>query len=319
MSFVDFMQNKPLFTVATITYNSGIWVRDTIQSILSQSYGDFELIISDDCSSDNTWEIINEYQDQRVRAYRNETNIGEYPNRNKALSLAQGKYLLYVDGDDILYKHTLETLSWFVKAFPEAGMIWGISSDVMPFMVFPYMVNPKENIKLLYCTTLPIADIGFGEILFEVNALKRIGGLSNNFKHGDTYVKKRLALTEKVLYVSRGMVFWRHSSGQASRLSLDNYKSMSERIIIDRELMQLPDFKIEENWLKIIKRNNLVRDTKSVVRNTILKGKITDFFILSKRLGFGISKIKYLFIKGIFSYRPVENISRPLKNDYNFK
>ena len=77
------MKTAPLFTVATITYNSSKWVRDAIESILNSTFSDFELLISDDCSSDNTWEIIQTYQDPRITAWRNEQNLGEYANRNK--------------------------------------------------------------------------------------------------------------------------------------------------------------------------------------------------------------------------------------------
>src|SRR5438105_4541179 len=95
----------PLVTVITVTYNSAAYVRDAIESVLAQTYDNIEYIIGDDYSTDNTWQIIREYKDERIRAYRNEKNLGEYPNRNKAISLATGKYLIFIDGDDILYPH----------------------------------------------------------------------------------------------------------------------------------------------------------------------------------------------------------------------
>ena len=94
---------QPLFTVATITYNSSRWVRQAIESVLASSYTDFEYIISDDCSTDDTWDIIQEYKDGRIKAWRNQTNIGEYPNRNIVLRQAKGKYFLFIDGDDLTY------------------------------------------------------------------------------------------------------------------------------------------------------------------------------------------------------------------------
>ena len=93
---------QPLFTVAVITYNSGQWLQQTIDSILSSSYENFELIISDDCSSDNTWELVKQYKDPRITSIRNTINIGEYPNRNQVLNKAIGRYILFIDGDDIL-------------------------------------------------------------------------------------------------------------------------------------------------------------------------------------------------------------------------
>ena len=62
----------------------------------------FEYIIGDDCSIDNTWEIINDFNDSRIVKYRNDTNLGEYPNRNKAVTIAKGDWILFIDGDDVM-------------------------------------------------------------------------------------------------------------------------------------------------------------------------------------------------------------------------
>ena len=97
------MVSKPLFTIVTVSYNSEKWIAQAIESVLSSSFRDYEYIIADDCSTDKSWEIICKYDHPQIRNFRNENNIGEYFNRNKALEAARGKYLLFVDGDDILY------------------------------------------------------------------------------------------------------------------------------------------------------------------------------------------------------------------------
>lgn len=63
---------QPLFTVATVTYNSGRWIKQAIESVLASSYSDFEYIIADDCSNDDTWSKVNEYNDSRIVAFRQE-------------------------------------------------------------------------------------------------------------------------------------------------------------------------------------------------------------------------------------------------------
>ena len=95
----DLPKPLPLVTVITVTYNSSLYIRDAIESVLTQPYPNFEYIIADDCSTDNTWDIINEYKDSRIKKYRNETNLKEYPNRNKAVTMASGDYVVFVDGE----------------------------------------------------------------------------------------------------------------------------------------------------------------------------------------------------------------------------
>src|SRR6266702_4234136 len=131
----------PTISIVMVTYNSSKYVHMAIESVLSSSYSNFELIISDDCSSDETWNIINNYQDPRIKASQNEINVGEYLNRNKCINLAQGKYLIFVDGDDILYSHGLE---YFVKMFDfynAAGIAF--LSSYCNKIIYPIILKPK--------------------------------------------------------------------------------------------------------------------------------------------------------------------------------
>ena len=82
-------------------YNYEKYVAESIQSILNQTFSDFEFIIVDDCSTDSTWDIIQSFSDDRIIAVRNEENIGNYPSRNTGMKKAGGKYIAVMDGDDI--------------------------------------------------------------------------------------------------------------------------------------------------------------------------------------------------------------------------
>jgi glycosyltransferase involved in cell wall biosynthesis len=311
---------QPLFTVATITYNSSKWVREAIESILSSSFTDFELIISDDCSTDHTWDIIQEFQDPRIKAWKNAYNIGEYPNRNKILEHAEGKYLLFVDGDDILYKTTLRNLSEYIDAFPDAGMIWGLNPQHFPFFVFPYLVHPKVNLQLIYQTVIPIATIGFGEILFKTEVLRQKGPFSTLYKIGDTYTKKKLALTESVLFVTIGFMFWRQSANQASKkIPLYGMDSFLERVTIDKEILNDEYFPVSGKEFEQIKMNFRISMVKLFFSSTLFKGKIRSFITYGRKLGIRFSDYFLLFQKGDYSYLPASDFGSPLMNDFHFK
>jgi len=309
---------KPLFTVAAVTYNSGKWVGQAIESILCSSFTDFELLISDDFSTDDTWSIIQEYKDGRIRAWHNEKNLGEYPNRNKVLAAAAGKYILFVDGDDILYRDTLRNLSEYVQAFPEAGMLWGLNPQYFPFYVFPFLVQPAETMKLIYTTPIPISTVGFGEMLFKTDLLRSSGGMSEQFNIGDTYIKKKLALSNPVLFVSIGFMFWRQSPQQASKKLANSLFTFFERIAIDVAILNNPFFPLKGKDKEVVVRNVRISTVKLFFSSTLLKGKVIDFFKFRKKIGLHWKDLLLLFKKGDYFYNPSSDLGNPLMNNYHF-
>ena len=111
-------------SVLTTCYNREPFIGEAIESVLSSSFSDFEYIIVDDHSSDRSAEIARKYGkiDPRVKIYVNERNLGDYPNRSRAASLARGAYLKYVDSDDIIYPHGLQVMMECMRRFPAAGL-----------------------------------------------------------------------------------------------------------------------------------------------------------------------------------------------------
>lgn len=92
-----------LVSVIMPTYNSAKFISESINSVLSQTYKEWELIIFDDCSNDNTKHIVEKYKetDSRILYYRNEKNSGAALTRNNALKIAKGRWIAFLDSDDI--------------------------------------------------------------------------------------------------------------------------------------------------------------------------------------------------------------------------
>ncbi|NTW70214.1 MAG: glycosyltransferase family 2 protein [Chlorobiaceae bacterium] len=99
---------RPYVTVAIPMYNNAPFIRETINSVLAQSFTDFELLIYDDHSTDDSYEIAESFNDRRIRLFRNEENLGPEGNWNKAVSNVRGKYVKLLCGDDILFPNCLE-------------------------------------------------------------------------------------------------------------------------------------------------------------------------------------------------------------------
>jgi glycosyltransferase involved in cell wall biosynthesis len=97
----------PLVSVCIPVYNCNMHIGEAIESVLSQTFRDFELVICDDCSTDDTRSIIERYRDPRIRSVPNEVNLGMVGNWNRVMSLGRGKYIKLLCADDGLYPNCL--------------------------------------------------------------------------------------------------------------------------------------------------------------------------------------------------------------------
>lgn len=113
--------SAPLVSICIPAYNAGNTIRDTLNSLLMQSYENFEIIVSDNASTDETLKIVSEFKDSRIRVYRNEVNIGGEANFNRCLQLSSGKYTAIFHADDIYEPNMLEMQVCFLEANPKAG------------------------------------------------------------------------------------------------------------------------------------------------------------------------------------------------------
>ena len=102
------MNKDILISVIMPAYNSGKFISESIQSVLNQSYQNFEILIVDDASSDNTQDIVNGFKDDRIIYMRNDVNRGVGYSRNVAAKSARGEYLAFLDSDDIWEKDKLQ-------------------------------------------------------------------------------------------------------------------------------------------------------------------------------------------------------------------
>ncbi len=102
------MQIKPLISICIPVYNAEFFISETIQSVLNQSFIDFEIVITDNCSTDKTEAIIKSFNNNKIKYFKNSSNLGAEKNWNKSLELASGKYIKLLCADDILYPTCIE-------------------------------------------------------------------------------------------------------------------------------------------------------------------------------------------------------------------
>ena len=112
----------PEISVVMPVYNGEKHIRETIESVLNQTFNDFEFIIVDDCSTDRTQEIILSYTDNRIKLIKNKNNSGVSFSANRGFDVATGEYLVRVDADDICIKDRFEKQLKFMKKNKDIGI-----------------------------------------------------------------------------------------------------------------------------------------------------------------------------------------------------
>lgn len=127
-SLKSFDKKKPTITVLLSVYNAENYVDIAIESILKQSFTDFELIAVDDCSTDKSWNIVKHYAklDSRIIPKRNKVNLGGCKTLNEGLKLAKGKYIARLDNDDWSYPNRLKKQFDFLETHPDVGIVGGV-------------------------------------------------------------------------------------------------------------------------------------------------------------------------------------------------
>ncbi len=120
---IHLSERMTLCTVAIPVYNRQHIIRAAIESALAQDVADLEVLVVDDCSTDGAWDVIRSYSDPRLRAVRNESNLGLFGNMNRCLDLARGKYIRILCDDDRLLPGCLRHETELMEAHPEAALL----------------------------------------------------------------------------------------------------------------------------------------------------------------------------------------------------
>ena len=104
-----------LVSIITPSYNTARFLRETIECVLAQTYTNWEMLIVDDCSTDGTDDVLGSFSDERIRCFKNERNSGAAISRNFALRQARGRWIAFLDSDDLWLPDKLEKQIRFMK------------------------------------------------------------------------------------------------------------------------------------------------------------------------------------------------------------
>jgi glycosyltransferase involved in cell wall biosynthesis len=259
-------KNKRIFVSVLMTaYNREKYIADAIESVLASTYQYFELIIVDDCSQDRTIEIAKKYenQDSRVKVYVNEKNLGDYPNRNKAASYAIGKYIKYLDSDDIMYPNCLSVMVNAMEKFPDAA--YGLSSIGQANCPYPICISPKET-YWQHFNGFGHFDRAPGSSIINREVFIRNGGYVIPKYAGDTEFWFRLAQSYNLVLFQRDLVWDRRHSESESNNEIKDKGIFKLRKKIVNEMLSNRNCPLDLSQIKIIKKMNKDKYLSNVIR-----------------------------------------------------
>jgi glycosyltransferase involved in cell wall biosynthesis len=280
-----------ILSVLMTSYNRELLISESIESVLRSSYSDFEFIIVDDASSDSTWSIIKEFasRDNRIKAYRNEINLGDYVNRNMAVSYANGKYIKFVDSDDIIGEKYLDFMVNQMERFPNVS--FGLSAD-------PKWLNEQAN---SIWTPLDLFNTYFfhgkaigtppsGSILRR-NVFNEVGGFSGKKYLGDTELWLKLSVAHNALIFPNNLYFWREHSNQQMKEEQKNPNIKYQRFQMILEFIENRNLLVSDVFRKLAKRN-----LKNIQSRLILLNLIKANFKISRQelLGYNLNLLDLL-------------------------
>jgi glycosyltransferase involved in cell wall biosynthesis len=132
-----------LVSIITPTYNSEKFITETIESVINQSYTNWEMLITDDCSNDNTIDIVKFYQskDSRIKIFQLKNNSGAAIARNNSINNSKGRYVAFLDSDDLWFKNKLELQIEFMRK----------GGYVLTYTSYEKFKNRDTFISNIYC------------------------------------------------------------------------------------------------------------------------------------------------------------------------
>lgn len=202
----------PHFSVIIPLYNKAPYVRKTVESVLSQTLGDYELIIIDNGSTDGSSEIVAGFTDPRIRIVRLEENVGVSNARNKGVELSTAPYITFLDADDWWESTFLEEMAGLIERHPNAG-IYGTGyyivkngkKRVAPIGVEEGFSEGEINYCKVYAKTLcmPLTSI---TVAMPRTVFDEMGGFKPYLKLGEDFdLWIRIVLKHKVVFLNKSL------------------------------------------------------------------------------------------------------------------
>lgn len=217
--------DAPTLSIGLPVYNGDQYLAEALEALLAQTYRDFELIVSDNASTDSTAEICQKYaeRDARIRYVRQSTNIGAAPNHNVLVTMARGRYFKWASHDDLYAPTLVERCVEVLETNPEPVLVHAydaiINGEGEIVRTVPYPLdtaNPRPSARLRSLLYAPGGNDVYGVIRIDV--LRRVGP-HGSYYNADRTIVASLSLQGPFYQVPEVLYFRRDHPERATRAS----------------------------------------------------------------------------------------------------
>ena len=235
--------NNPEITVLMPVYNDEKFVRFSIESILNQTFNNFEFIIINDASSDDTLKILEEYQDSRIKIVNNDINLRVPRSLNKGLSIARGKYIARIDSDDISVKERLEKQYLFLENNREFGLVGSYTEVIDENGKSIEFWNEYSEPEYIFYTLSFWNCLVTSSVMFEKDLAIKLGGFDPDYDRTEDYeLWYKITRVKKIYIIPEYLSKYRkNKSGVTAKYSEEQLKNAENVAItktkISRELL----------------------------------------------------------------------------------
>ncbi len=217
---------NPLISVIIPVFNGESFLASAIDSVLRQTFENFELIIIDDGSSDRSWEIISSYSDNRILCFRQE-NLGVVSTLNKAISISKGKYISRLDQDDLMTSDRLSIQLNFLKNHPEYAAVGTAAKIISDHDLTGRVMNHPTSFAAISLSLYFDNPFVHSSMLVNKSRLLDVG--SYNESDGrtppeDFELWSKLATKYQVANIPSFLTYYRETRDSWSRSYIDKYK-----------------------------------------------------------------------------------------------
>ncbi len=325
--------NNPKVSVILTSYNKEAYIGKAIESVLGQSFNDFELIIADDGSSDNSLALINKYaeKDERIRVYYFEKNKGIPSAHNMAISMSNGKYIAMIDCDDFWEKNKLEKQVGFLEDNPEYGACFSwikvvdekeneVSSEECEYRDVMWNSENHTQGEWLRLFFTEGCKLGNPSMLVRSSVISEIGGYTYGLKQLQDYdLFIRILKKCNVYIINEKLVNYRWLLGAEKNTSYDNIENTNrtnvEYYLICKSFFDNMDMKVfKEGFSEYFidknsdNENDLICEQIFITRDRFLSkaaGKMAAtenlFLLLNNKYLRSILEEKYNINSSVFS------------------
>lgn len=200
----------PQLSVIMPAYNAQDYIKESIDSVLSQSFPEFELIVINDGSKDETEKIIQQYDDLRIKYISNEHNLGLIKTLNKGINEAKGKFIARLDSDDICEQNRFETqFNEFAKD-AEVVLVSSWSKIIDKNNKFLGMGNWSFSPESIFFNLIFRQCIPHSSVMFKKDIFLECGGYDENAVHIEDFdLWRKIANKGKIIHVEKPLIAWR--------------------------------------------------------------------------------------------------------------